>query len=137
MSTDTTLDTTKTYYKDKDFYLPITAVEAPVLKIDAYNPLILIDDVQVSIVLGDTYKYENNDTFSDVTFVELKNKLRRLDDEGLYNYAFKPDSNEEVKDPLKPSSFFETNHPFNKFTIAQLDFDNLECRFTTRNISRR
>lgn len=137
LSTDTTLDTTKTYYKDKDFYLPITAVEAPVLKIDAYNPLILIDDVQVSIVLGDTYKYENNDTFSDVTFVELKNKLRRLDDEGLYNYAFKPDSNEEVKDPLKPSSFFETNHPFNKFTIAQLDFDNLECRFTTRNISRR
>ena len=24
-----------------------------------------------------------------------------------------------------------------KFTIAQLDFNNLECRFTTRNTSRR
>jgi hypothetical protein len=112
-------------------------VKAPVLKVNADNPLENVEEDQALIIFGDTFRYVKNPLLSDDLFCEVKEKIRRLDDEGLYNYAFKPSSNDLIKDPLVPSSYFENNHPFNKFTIAQLDFNNLECRFTTRNTSRR
>ena len=137
LSTDTVADINKTYYKDKDFYVCNDNVKAPVLKVNADNPLENVEEDQVLIIFGDTFRYVKNPLLSDDLFCEVKEKIRRLDDEGLYNYAFKPSANDLIKDPLVPSSYFENNHPFNKFTIAQLDFNNLECRFTTRNTSRR
>lgn len=137
ISSDTVADLHKTYYRDMDFYVSNDVVKSPVLKINADNPIENIEEDQVLIIFGDTYRYIKNPLLSDELFCEVKEKIRRLDDEGLYNYAYKPDSNDLIKDPLVPSSYFESNHPFNKFTIAQLDFDNLDCRFTTRNTSRR
>ena len=84
----------------------------------------------MSIILNDIFKYEENKNFGK-SFSMIKNKINQLDDEGIYNYTFKPNSNDLISNPLDPKEFFNPNHPFNKFTIAQLDFDNLEYRFIT------
>ena len=47
--------------------------------------------------------------------------IRVLDKEDLYNYTYKVDKTEEIKDPLNASSFNDTNHIYNKFTINMLD----------------
>lgn len=138
LTTDNKFNPAKTYYKDKEFYVQIDDTEKPVLRIYADNPLLDMNIPQVTIVLGDIFKYNNNnELFDEGTFNEIKLKLRRLDDEGLYNYAFRHDSNNEIKDPLKPTSFFNNNHPYNKFIIPQMNFDEFDCIFTTRNSSRR
>ena len=119
----------KTYYKDKEYYVPKSNFDTPVLKIDA-SSTIDINVNTVSIILNDIFKYEENETFGK-SFNIIKNKINQLDDEGIYNYTFKPNSNDLISNPLDPKEFFNPNHPFNKFTIAQLDFDNLEYRFIT------
>ena len=49
----------------------------------------------------------------------VNNLVELLQD--LYNYTYKVDKTEEIKDPLNASSFNDTNHIYNKFTICQLD----------------
>lgn len=137
LSSDTVANKDKTYYKDKDFYISTADTKPPVLKVNADNPLIKLESPSINIIFDDIFKYENNNLYSTELFNELKSKIRRLDDESLYNYAFRIDNNDLITDPLDPKSFFENNHPFNNFTIPQLDFDELDCRFITRNTSRR
>lgn len=137
LSTDTTPIDTKTYFKDKDYYVKVKDVSSPVLKVNAENPFISIDSESINIVFEDIFKYNNNPDFNKNLFDEVKKKMRMLDDESLYNYAFRISNNDEITDPLEPKYFFENNHICNKYTIPQLDFDMLNIRFTTRNASRR
>ena len=137
LSLDTSVVLGKTYYKDKDFYIPFEGVTSQVLKVHADNPLLEINSNKVAIVFGDVFKYNNNPLFASDVFNDIKTKIRRLDDDSLYNYSFKPDKNDEIKNPLIPTEFFKANHPFNKYVIPQLDFDNFTCNFTTRSASRR
>ena len=127
----------KTYYKDKDFYISTDVLSDPVLRINAENPLISVTSNQVYIIFEDVFKYNNNTLLNDETFNEIKEKINDLDKDSKYNYAFIPGKNDEIKDPLKPISFFDKNHPFNNYTIPQLDFDNLYFRFPISNTTRR
>ena len=137
LSTDESPVEGKTYYKDKDFYIKSKDVDSPVLKVNADNPFIDINSPSIYIVVEDVYKYKENLSYNNDTFNMIKKKIRELDDESLFNYAYRISSNDEIKDPLEPRYFFEGNHVFNKFTIPQLNFDELNLRFTTRNASRR
>ena len=42
-----------------------------------------------------------------------------------FDWSYAVDEDELVEDPLNPNSFFDFNHEYNKFTIAQLDTDSL------------
>ena len=63
------------------------------------------------------YKYTLNKDLPD----NMLSIIRALDKEDLYNYTYKVDKTEEIKDPLNASSFNDTNHIYNKFTINMLD----------------
>ena len=63
------------------------------------------------------YKYNLNKDLPD----NMLSIIRALDKEDLYNYTYKVDKTEEIKDPLNASSFNDTNHIYNKFTINMLD----------------
>ncbi len=137
LSTDTKFIAGKTYYKDRDFYLPALDVSSPVLRVYCDNPLEKIDREEINIVFGDIFKYNPNEMFTESVYNDLKQRIRRLDNESIYNYAYRINSNDEVKDPLVPLMMFENNHVYNEFVIPQLDFDNFECIFTTRSGVRR
>lgn len=127
----------KKYYKDKDFYISTDVLSDPVLRINAENPLISVTSNQVYIIFEDVFKYNNNSLFDEYSFNEVKQKIKELDVDTKYNYAFIPGKNDEIKDPLIPISFFEKNHPFNNYVIPQLDFDSLYFRFPVSNTTRR
>lgn len=123
----------KSYYKDKDFYMPVEKLSDPVLKVNAENPLTSVTAAQVNIVIEDVFKYSNNPAFNGYLFDEIKDKIKQLDVDDKYNYAFRPDKNNSIEDPLIPISFFEKNHIFNNYIIPQLNFDNLYFRFPSIN----
>ena len=172
LSTDTSIDTTKTYYElvgEDDIYIPVTPGEgdnpseegwyerstsgayAQVyntagtyylyidfdyeeytniflnFKIDSSNP------IYKNVILGDLFKfvphYEN-----EIAQEMLLNKCKQLDVDSVYNYTYTPDSNELIDNPLDPKMFWDKNHIFNQYTIAQLDTSsstNITYRFIT------
>lgn len=137
LTPDTTPQHGKTYYKDKDFYISTEVLSDPILKVNAENPITPVTSSQVYIIFEDVFKYNENSLLNDYTFNEVKEKIRRLDVDSKYNYAFIPGKNDEIKDPLIPISLFEKNHPFNNYVIPQLDFDSLYFRFPVSNTTRR
>ena len=84
-----------------------------------------------TFTLNDIYKYINNPKFSDELFESLYDKICRLDKEHAYNYTYIPGVDSYIEDPIKAKSFWEPNHIHNKFTIAQLDVDNISAKFIT------
>jgi hypothetical protein len=119
----------KVYFKDKEFYIPTDVLSDPQLRINAENLFTNVNSDIVYIIFDDIYKYNNNPIFTKEVFNDLKEKVGKLDVDDKYNYTFKPDKNSDIEDPLNPLSFFEANHPFNKYVISQLDLDNLSFRF--------
>ena len=85
---------------------------------------------EVVLEIEDVFKFENNELFGE-QFDEIRRQVNRLDINEKYNYCFIPKAKDLIPDPLQPKMFWNANHVMNRFTIAELDFDNLEYRFIT------
>ena len=128
-----------TITNDKTYYMYIPKELLQRLNDLEDNQIKLIFDTTsnapINIVLGDLFKYEPSITLSQAgVFDDVLEKLKRLDKDNIYNYTFQPDKNDLISNPIDPKMFFDKNHIYNKYTIAQLDLssaDNIDYRFIT------
>ena len=51
----------------------------------------------------------------------ILDRMRKYDPKQLYDYTYEVDEDMAIPNPLYGASFFDPNHVFNKYTIAQLD----------------
>ena len=82
-----------------------------------------------NVILNDIFKYDINHNFDDTTFKMISTHIRNMDKENKFNYTHVPNDDEVIENPLSPYSFWDKNHVYNQFTIAQLDADNITVRF--------
>lgn len=62
-------------------------------------------------------------------------KTRALTAEDFnFDYSYEVDEDDLIADPLDPMSFWNYNHEYNKFTIAQMDTESLSGIFITNKI---
>ena len=78
-------------------------------------------DYDAMLVDDERYSLSNKEMFFDIVL----NRVSILDYKQMFNYVHNVDSGIEIKNPLKPYSFFNTNHPYNKYVICQADIDKL------------
>ena len=86
----------------------------------------------LTLIFGNLFKYEN--VYEDFIHNELLNKIKAFDVDGIFNYTYQPADNELIENPVLPKSFWDKNHVYNAYTIAQLDTsstDNINYRFIT------
>lgn len=124
LTSDTEVVINKKYYKEPDLYVSIYNTSS----ILSFN--IDSSDKALTYIINDIFKYNPNQDLGS-GFEAIKEKIKRLDDKGQYNYAFVPKDNDLISNPLEPRSLWNVNHIFNKYTIPQLDFDKLDFRFIT------
>ena len=114
---------TKTYYMEPELYVDISEVNSSLeFEID-------IDNKPVNYTFDDIFKLEPNSAIGD--FNAIKKKVQQLDYDEEYAYTYVPSDNDKIANPLNAKSFYNPNHIYNKFTIPQLDFENLDIKFTT------
>ena len=89
---------------------------------------------QVNVVLETLFKFNKLYNSSEQLFEDIFNKVKQLDTNSIFNYTYNPDDNDLISNPLDPKMFWDKNHVFNSYTIAQLDTsssDNISYRFIT------
>ena len=82
----------------------------------------------LSIVINDLFKFEENDLLG-LAFKDIKAKLMNLDINSNFNYTHRVDEDDLIVDPLLANSYWDKGHPYNAFTIPQLDIDNIKYTF--------
>jgi len=75
------------------------------------------ENASTTVTLGQLYKY--NITMNGETYNKRLDLLIDLDTENRYNYTYVVPTSLLVADPLSASSFFDKNHVYNKYSIAQ------------------
>lgn len=80
------------------------------------------------IVINDLFKFEENELFED-KFNDIKDKLSQLDYNQKFNYTHIVKEDDLIEDPLTPNSYWDKGHPYNAFTIPQLDIDRISYTF--------
>ena len=128
VETDEFGDITKTYYMEQDLYVDVSKVESSLTFTISHNGQPYTKQ-SVNYLLDDIFKFEPNSAIGN--FDLIREKVQQLDVDEEYAYTYVPSSNDIIENPLEAKSFFNPNHVYNKFTIAQLDFENLDTRFTT------
>ena len=87
-----------------------------------------ITDGTLTVVINDLFKFEENSLFGD-NFNLIKNKLSQLDYNQKFNYTHIVKEDDLIEDPLLPNSYWDKGHPYNSFTIPQLDIDRINYTF--------
>ena len=82
----------------------------------------------LTIVINDVFKFEENELFED-KFNDIKDKLSQLDYNQKFNYTHIVKEDDLIEDPLTPNSYWDKGHPYNAFTIPQLDIDRISYTF--------
>ena len=77
------------------------------------------DDVIITI--KNPFKFKQSSNLTPFEYNKYLDKVSALDSLHLYNYLHMPSDDTVIENPLSASAFLETNHPFNKYTICQLD----------------
>ena len=128
LTEDTEVVAGKTYYTEPELYVAISDVESSLIFSVTRNgePF---DSEPVTYTLDDIFKFEPNSAIGN--FKAIREKVQQLDTDEEYAYTYVPSDNDKIENPLKPESFFNTNHVYNSFVIPQLDFENLDTRFIT------
>lgn len=72
-----------------------------------------------AIALLAPYKYGMPEGMSQADFNALLTKIGQMDYDNNYNYSYVVDPDVEIKDPLDPKSFLNSNHVYNPFTICE------------------
>ena len=113
-----------TYYQEPEYYTALSDITSSItFDIGSTSE-------PVTYVLRDIFKYNKNPNLTN-SFDAVKERLIGLDRDDEFNYAFVPSSNDLISNPLDARSFWNTNHIYNRFTIPQLDFNNLTYKFIT------
>lgn len=95
------------------------------------------DDIELSIeakqkctiTFSQLYMYVETDK-TDQTFMK---KISYLDKNRYFNYLYQVPTEDLIEDPLDSYSFFNTNHIYNKFTIAQWKAHEDSTKFMIMN----
>ena len=123
LATETSADSSKIYYAEPELYVKVDSLRSQLIfSIDK-------DDIPTTYTLDDILKFEPNSSIGN--FDTIKKKIRELDLDEEYSYTFVPNKNDLIINPLEAKSFFNPNHIYNRYIISQLDFENLDARFTT------
>ena len=137
------IDNTKDYFLGDKLhfaYLQITETDvaqqiAGTLNVQIKNPdgsnITQIDISRaVTVILEDVFKFEQNPLLVN-SFDDIKEKLIRLDVDQKYDYTHVTNADDIIQDPMVPKTFWDKNHVYNEFTIAQLNADSIEPKFIT------
>lgn len=120
---------TKLFNEEKTYYLYVDNTQESFQSMFFKTPK-TIDET--TIFLGDLFKYEN--VYDDFIHEELLEKIIKFDKDTIFNYTYQPADNELIENPVEPKSFWDKNHVYNSYTIAQLNTsstDNINYRFIT------
>ena len=98
--------------------------------INGSNPPAIDITLPLTIQINDIFKCDQNPIFENC-YQEIKDKVLALDVNQKYDYTHIPDDDDIIPDPLIPRAFWNKNHVYNKFTIAQLNADNIDYKFIT------
>lgn len=129
LSTDTEADPEKIYFEEPELYIYSSDANSYLKFVIDY------DEGPITYTILDVFKYENNPILGE-GFEEVKAKIKQLDYDREYNYMFIPKDNDLIENPLNPKSFWNVNHIYNKFTIPQLNFDDITFRYVTTKADR-
>ena len=103
--------------------------------ITIYNPI----KIKGENPILDCY-FENTSGESTTSVKERVKQLatRYVDQEGksrdLFNYGYRVNEENLIEDPLNAESFFNSNHIFNKYTIPQLDTNNINISIANQSL---
>lgn len=101
-----------------------------VTDIESSDPPTVDIALPITVQIGDIFKCEQNPAF-DNCYQEIKDKVLKLDVNQKYDYTHIPNEDDIIPDPLVPRAFWNKNHVYNQFTIAQLDADSIDYKFIT------
>lgn len=96
----------------------------------------------VSILLPPIFKYENStslsesQSFNDDIFIKIDSKIKELDYNHRFNYAYTVNTDTEISNPLDPMSFLDPNHIINAYTICQMDVSHVDHKIQVTNVTK-
>ena len=132
------MDGNKTYFLGDKLhfaYLNVPVSEASgTLNVRVCNPdgtdLTPEADTSITVVLNDIFKFRPNDLLG-TEFDRIKDKILELDVNQRFDYTHIPDKDDIIVDPVQSKEFWNKNHIYNSFTIAQLNADSIDYKFIT------
>lgn len=78
------------------------------------------------LTLGQLYKYTENGNFNTpVTLQAMIDKVTSLDSAHKFDYTYKIPVDSLIENPLDGESFTNEHHPYNKYTICEIDVSSL------------
>ena len=82
----------------------------------------------VSVNINDIFKFTENTNFGDA-FEKIKQTVCKMDKSSRFNYTHEIKEEDLIEDPLTPKSYWNKGHPYNEFTIPQLNIDEISYTF--------
>lgn len=104
------------------FYIPVDT-ESINIKVTASHEMAEEDD----IVFDFLYKYTDREIFEKEYNMSVYGSggvldtIRNMDVPDCFDYTYRVDKSVLIKDPLDPTSLFDTNHVYNQFSIAKAE----------------
>ena len=132
------------------YYLKIDIPENKLLK-NQYLSIVLkitltdsaIEDQanpNIEVCMYPIYKYTKPKNLSstaawdDEIYEKIYEKIRSLDCNNKFNYTYVVNEDEKIVDPLDSKSFLDLNHPYNAYTICQINTATLANDLQITNI---
>ena len=79
-----------------------------------------------TLTLGQLYKYTEDGNFDNPTTLQaMIDKVTSLDSEHKFDYTYKIPVDSLIENPLDGESFTNEHHPYNKYTICEIDVSSL------------
>ena len=140
--------TIKNLNKPGKYYLKVDIPENNLSK-DQYLSIVLkvtlaeaaVEDTpSISVHMYPIYKYtkpenlSSNTAWNNEIYEKVYEKIRLLDCNNKFNYTYVVKDDEKIVDPLDPKSFLDLNHPYNNYTICQINTATLASNLQVTNI---
>ena len=90
------------------------------------------NDRNVAVVFDNLFKYKDRKIFSEnsakygITTDTLEDNIRNMDVPKMFNYTHIPSDDIRIDDPLEPTSMFNSNHVYNRFTLPRAELRRFE-----------
>ena len=112
---------TNTSYLPKYIFFTTTGTQMMDFAIKTSN-------TDATITFSNLIKYDPNSIALDSTLAtdKILPRLAELDSDNMFDYLYTVPTSDLVENPLEASSFFNTSHIYNQFTIAQLDTEEFK-----------
>lgn len=136
--------------KPGKYYLKIEIPENKLLKnqyLSIVLKVILADSIimdqvnpNIEVYMYPIYKYtkpknlSSNTAWDNEIYEKIYEKIRLLDCNNKFNYTYVVNDDEKIVDPLDSKSFLDLNHPYNDYTICQINTATLANNLQITNI---